>query len=761
MPTKQLSTILQKIQSPGEFYSTGTLEVFPPCLEVKQVGRVSLPLHPFQADQLIQAADQAPYGKGYETLVDTEVRRTWQINADQVSLTGKYWQKNLSDILDKVKIGLGVECDVSAELYKLLVYDTGSFFVSHRDTEKTDGMFATLIIVLPSVYSGGELVVRHKNEEIKLNLCSQEAEEISFAAFYADCVHEVLPVTEGCRLTLVYNLIRSDQKIPLPTIPDYQQAQIKVAILLKNWIQQLDSKTNENTLPEKIVYVLEHEYSISELRFDALKNKDAACACVLRTATKQADCELYLALVSIEERGSAEHTGGGYYNHWDRHDVDDEYEIGEVFEHQEMISEWRSSDDSEPGLPALPFSAEEFSPPEAFGAMEANDIEFQEATGNEGASFERMYHCAALVIWPRSHYLNIINQAGLHAAVPVLKDLYKQWENNKIEETKQQAITLASYIIRDWVPEYFDQSKRYSRSQVIPELLKCLLHLKDVTLINQFWVIIAKKGIYQTEDSLLLAKTSKLLPWSDVVAYTANAVSVSAIEGQQACISLLINLCKKQKPSERQLLNNATEKLFAALPGDEKRFPALNHWQIQNMALSSSDIAEVLECFSMVNVDLAEKTLNYMIAWPASYDIDQLLLPAAIQLVKSKVDNELPTIARLQQQVITHLQTRLAEPLVPPADWSRSNNIKCSCEDCRELKRFLISPQQEKWFFKAAEVRRNHIEHIIRMNKLDIDYSTEKKSRPYSMVCTKNQAGYQRLVKQVQSDKKDLSCLLQ
>ena len=43
--------------------------------------------------------------------------------------------------------GLGVTGPVVADLYKLLVYDPGSFFVNHRDTEKAAGMFATLIIV--------------------------------------------------------------------------------------------------------------------------------------------------------------------------------------------------------------------------------------------------------------------------------------------------------------------------------------------------------------------------------------------------------------------------------------------------------------------------------------------------------------------------------------------------------------------------------------------------------------------------------------
>jgi hypothetical protein len=52
----------------------------------------------------------------------------------------------------------------------------------------------------------GELVIRHKGREVSLALHCDEPSETMFAAFYADCLHEVRPVTSGCRLTLVYNL---------------------------------------------------------------------------------------------------------------------------------------------------------------------------------------------------------------------------------------------------------------------------------------------------------------------------------------------------------------------------------------------------------------------------------------------------------------------------------------------------------------------------------------------------------------------------
>jgi predicted 2-oxoglutarate/Fe(II)-dependent dioxygenase YbiX len=115
----------------------------------------------------------------------------------RVQASGKHWQETLDRIVALATDGLGVSEPVSAELYKLLIYDKGSFFVSHRDTEKEPGMFATLVLALPSLSSGGELVVRHKGREVKLDLASDEPSELAFAAFYADCVHEVLPVTAG------------------------------------------------------------------------------------------------------------------------------------------------------------------------------------------------------------------------------------------------------------------------------------------------------------------------------------------------------------------------------------------------------------------------------------------------------------------------------------------------------------------------------------------------------------------------------------
>jgi hypothetical protein len=144
----ELAELLGTIRRPGDFFAAGMTEFLAPRLEVEGVGPVALPLLPMQAEQLVAVAERAPYGRGADTIVDTNVRRTWQIAADRVRIGGKHWERTLQAVVARVAEGLGVGEPIATELYKLLVYDQGSFFTSHRDTEKSAGMFGTLVLAL-------------------------------------------------------------------------------------------------------------------------------------------------------------------------------------------------------------------------------------------------------------------------------------------------------------------------------------------------------------------------------------------------------------------------------------------------------------------------------------------------------------------------------------------------------------------------------------------------------------------------------------
>ena len=178
---KPLEELLSGVRRPGDFFVQGSLETPMPRVEVEAVGVISFPVPDTQIQQVIRQATRAPYGRGEDTVRDEAVRKTWQLSASQVRIGGKTWEKTFSQLLATVVDGLGcAEAKVSAELYKLLVYDPGGFFAAHRDTEKAGGMFGTLVVTLPSAHHGGELVIRHAGREVVAGLSSDEFSELQF-----------------------------------------------------------------------------------------------------------------------------------------------------------------------------------------------------------------------------------------------------------------------------------------------------------------------------------------------------------------------------------------------------------------------------------------------------------------------------------------------------------------------------------------------------------------------------------------------------
>jgi len=411
-----LADLLRTVDRPGSFHASGTAELLPPSLEVEGVGPIALPLLPAQAAQLAAAAEPAPFGRGQDTIVDPAVRRCWQVGPGRVRIGGRHWARTLDGIVARAADGLGVTGPVTAEFYKLLLYGEGGFFVGHRDTEKAPGMFATLVVVLPSAHSGGDLVVRHAGREARLSLRCEDPAEAAFAAFYADCVHEVLPVTQGFRLTLVYNLIRLGGRTPEP--PDHRAEQARAAALLRGW---------DDDGPVKLVLPLEHAYTPAELGFSALKGADAAVAGVLAAAVPQARCDLHLALLTVEENGPAEYAGGYGWRRGGREDDEDSFEVVEVSNRDVALSDWRSPDGGAPAIGPIPVDEdEELFPPGACDDLAPDEQSFREATGNEGASFERTYRRAALVLWPSGRLPAVLAQAGLSVTLPYLEDLARR-----------------------------------------------------------------------------------------------------------------------------------------------------------------------------------------------------------------------------------------------------------------------------------------------------------------------------------------------
>ena len=281
----------------GNFATSGPLtNASSPGLFVHGIGKIGLPLSDRDAVALSRVSHEAPFGKGSETFVDSTVRKTWELNPDQFELRNPAWQSTLNIVIDKVAEDLGVvdgASSIRAELHKLLLYSPGAFFDKHREyvashalcsllqlllnngsTEKAPGMFATLVIALPAEHTGGDVVVQLKDEERILKTQGLCDFGYSYLAWYADVNHSVSKLETGHRLVLTYNLVRQESdssRMPL-VLNDHKQ---NLDNYLTLWDQQYRGMEIQSTFVyDKMVYMLEHEYSEANICLKNLKGKD-------------------------------------------------------------------------------------------------------------------------------------------------------------------------------------------------------------------------------------------------------------------------------------------------------------------------------------------------------------------------------------------------------------------------------------------------------------------------------------------------------
>ncbi len=132
-----LEKVLNSVQSFGTFAIFEHLSNPPnPGICLKNGGSIGLPLSDRDAEVITAASHAAPFGKGEQTIVDTNVRRTWEISPTDFEIRNPAWNNFVESVVEKVSAGLEVEPTgkgVSAELYKMLLYEQGAMFKPHQE----------------------------------------------------------------------------------------------------------------------------------------------------------------------------------------------------------------------------------------------------------------------------------------------------------------------------------------------------------------------------------------------------------------------------------------------------------------------------------------------------------------------------------------------------------------------------------------------------------------------------------------------------
>lgn len=705
------------IKGNGTFFTSHTAPFVFPGLEIEGLGELSYPINELQAKVLIQKAGKAPFGKGSETIFDDTVRKAREIDADKLSFKGSAWERFLQSVLEKIKPQLGIEnYEVEARLYKMLIYEKGDFFLSHKDTEKEKGMFGTLIIGLPSTHTGGELIIRFDGEEEVVRFAGPASNhQIPCTAFYADCEHEVRPLTSGYRVCLVYNLIQLKANKGIQPEP------------LKNHIDKLASIFSKQISRKQFlpgIVLLGHQYTPENFSKENLKLDDRTKAEVLLRAADQAGYYAKMCLVTSFVGGTPAYDGG--YG-WD--DEPDEYsEMEEIFDQWVQIKHWL--DDGIPPLRSLRIEESDL-----LASFKVNDDEpvvreMEGFMGNYGPELSYWYHYGAVVFWPKDHHGELLLRQGVDNQLEWIA-----WYNQNRKQLTKDEITLCETIINFGLSDHDYHRYNYKSINYDPVIEWFIGYENDICFEKAGYLFLQRHFTDITpEQWVTLFEAYPVVHFDKICNQVCREVSVDIAEHLLSVLVALpgtpeahelIQAQMQQVPAifsaiSQSLKKNkkpVTSRFLKDLITLEHRFPQNQKWV--------DDIAKIVTNYT--DRDYVNKTLSETII-----EFKNKTALAAVLLVFCR----------------KNLQTRVDNKPQPPADWSRPVPNKPGEKRYWDiLADFLQSPVQQVFEYKKIQRDRNDLENVIRHTTIDLKTETIKKGSPHTLRITKTQAAYQKKLK--------------
>lgn len=319
--------------------------------------------------------------------------------------------------------------------------------------------------------------------------------------------------------------------------------------------------------------------------------------------------------------------------------------------------------------------------------MEPDEEEFHEATGNEGASFDRTYRRAALVVWPRERVLSVMNQAGLRATLPFLGNLAERWlaeGGDRQSPLWRQAHELSGYMISGWTGGgwYPADQRRYgddngdedeaaeededdddekeeaeedddddrpddgeededddrpddeddATPSALARMLVLLARLKDTIRLDSLLSDVVGRGQFAHGDCEAILGALPLLPAKRAAVVMENIIAGTAAKSPGTCTALLARAAAAPPHGRLRDLVGAATRLVEALPGGPEH-TARDPWQ-RAPAIQSGFVVDLFAALVPIDQKLAERALDHMLKWPETFGLDTILVPAARALAR-------------------------------------------------------------------------------------------------------------------------------
>ena len=750
-------------------------------LEVEGFGPVKFPVTPAKARKLAGLGQPARFGRGEETLTDPDVRDTWEIPKHLVR--ARWEDAVLKDVLATVKDGLGLPhaAGLTADLHSFLVYEPNQFFLAHQDTEKDNSMIGTLVVTLPSSYSGGELVVAH-SEEQKAYRGSRAS--LSLVAFYADCRHEVLRVKSGYRLTLTYNLLL-DGNTRRPDGDDGTVAEL-TDLLREHFSTPVARYYGGPPAdpPNRLVYLLDHEYTPRGLNWRRLKGADASRVALLRAAADKAGCEAVLALADIRTTHGAFPVDEGFgYRHrgwYDNYDEDDdkysggasdsqrEYEIQDLIDSDVTLTHWSGPDGTRLEETSLYVHGYEACASTSTGDLTPYSSEYEGYMGNWGNTLDRWYHRAAVTVWPREQAF--ANRAETSPAW-ALDQIAAMASAGDVPGARAAAATLAPFwntaALGGQSPDDRSRAARIfgpalQAADAIADAQTATMLLRpfriedlDQASVDSFGKIAGRYG------QLWTAELARAWFGGDRPAWTYDGGQ----ERPQWIADQLPALCARLHASgsdgavaARRLVDLAWEWLAKDIGIALASSPSRREQKLGDLGAPLASVMTVAAAAGAAGT--RDAVCGFVREQgDAVTTLEMSALRAAVQASRNG-DCGTAGLGDLTADCAARLRTRLARPERAPGDWSVELPAgTCACELCGNLRAFLADKSRRTFEWPLAKQRRQHVHTRIDAAELPVTHVTRRQGSPYTLVLNKTDALFAREQEARNRDRTDLEWL--
>jgi hypothetical protein len=711
-------SVINQIKGGGDFVTNGSEPMVVPGLMVNDALEISFPIAVPQIEALIKMAHKAPFGKGSKTIVDTNVRSVWEIDASKISFLNPAWHSLLASIVKKVKAGLGIEkMEVAASFYKLLIYEKGDFFVAHKDSEKEKGMFGTLIIGLPSKHTGGQLCVRFDGKEQTIGFEEAVGQyQIPFAAFYADCEHAINTVTSGHRVCLAYNLIQKESKGLL---------QLKES---KTYVQQIADLLKQQVQEKPMVILLNHQYTPENFSLTSLKHNDRHKTDVIMRAAEEAGYYVKLVLFTCYKMGEME--GDFYYEREGSNSGDGE--MGEVHEEYTHIEHWAND-----GLPGLGnFKIDETEVIRDFDVAAGDPIAKEEEgyMGNYGMTVEYWYHYGAVVLWRKEQHVEIVSKLGIAEKLNWLRFYAgKDCDTDEMAFIRKTFAEIASTALTDYDKEKLDynivavllvqlNANKYVQS---PQGLELLVKLFNKISIGYWEKMIEHYGLPTFKNVFL--NTFK------------------AVKQAKHLLQLLHHLSGKVNTTYDSFITGMLQDLPISVA-------KLNVTEKANTVLSLSIVDSLIKLSRYKNedADWVTQMVKCITATLTRSFVNKVLADA---LLLNKDNRKLLLYAAILKVCKQYLKVSIGNKPIPPATFTRHvPDTFTNKKMLAVIATFMASPTEEYFDYRVNQQLRDEMANAVTAAKADLKMETIKKGTPHTLRLIKTQASYVRLFNKWQED---------